>query len=815
MPVDPDTEAYVQDQLRPLRRRMTAVEKEVDALQAVPAIDLAPVIARLDDLSTRLAALEDGSVTPPPPPDPIPLPSGFTRMDRFKIGTDWDDPTVNAYLPTWAVGHRSWGDPTLIAWRPDGSVVINGIKAPTPEPSRWWRTGAIQFKRPAGIFGRVSAVVHVTDPSAVAAFWCYHRNIEIDFELIREDGVPVWALSVHVMGADGTMKHNRTPLRAAFSPNPQMLAWNRQRDRIDFELDGNVVATVRPADMQDGAWNATDAADLFLSVEGHDSWAGWDYASGKAKMAVGGLKFDYFEDAVSDPDEPPVAAIPSVGANLDGAFDYSPARFSADVLKMQRTGWSGATQSAIAAASDADGYLVRMPAGASSVSTYIFTELPAAMVSAAGRYRLRWRGKGTVEICGQTITATGQSSRWIDYRPDGGVRTITYRAIDPADPIRLLDMVHERNIDSFDAGDPFDQHHLETLEPLGLLRLMDWGATNGSPLSSWQDRPLPSNRTWTSAKGVPLEIMIALANRRKQPIWYCFPHLATDGYVAAAAALFRDTLDEDVPLYLELSNEGWNDHYAFSQTPWFRTQGAARWPSIDRESARCQWIAGRTVEIKRIFAQAFGPSFAERVRMILGGFAENDWFGDVGLTGRDWQIYDRDRGGDGLPPARHIYGYAIAAYYGYSLQNNATLKTILANSGLAAAVDEGIAIMRRDLEGLPAKLAKHKAVADKHGVKLMMYEGGSHANPQGSAYNDAAYVDLLHRIHRDPRQADMQKRWLDIWRDAGGQELCIFSATGRPSKDGFWGFKEHDDDLNAPRWVGAMEWNNNNPQWWT
>lgn len=63
----------------------------------------------------------------------------------------------------------------------------------------------------------------------------------------------------------------------------------------------------------------------------------------------------------------------------------------------------------------------------------------------------------------------------------------------------------------------------------------DWGRTNNSPYSEWSSRALPSNQFWSTDKGVPFEVMAALANLMSATPWFCVPHQATDAYVTSMA----------------------------------------------------------------------------------------------------------------------------------------------------------------------------------------------------------------------------------------------------------------------------------------
>ena len=78
---------------------------------------------------------------------------------------------------------------------------------------------------------------------------------------------------------------------------------------------------------------------------------------------------------------------------------------------------------------------------------------------------------------------------------------------------------------------PFNQEFLKKIAPFKVLRFMDWGATNGSTQANWSDRAKPSDFTYATGRGVPLETMIDLANTLQADPWFCIPHQANDEYV--------------------------------------------------------------------------------------------------------------------------------------------------------------------------------------------------------------------------------------------------------------------------------------------
>lgn len=303
MAYDPDLDPILDE----LNARIKAVEERpqadlttltarMDAMEARPPVDM-------DALKAALRAwLDAAPVTPPAPVPGVAMPAGFRPLDSFGIDRAqtmiWGNAALNIYLPTWGVGPESVGKPSLIEYHQDGSATLRAEAGPAdPETGRTWFTGAMQLDRPKIAAGRVGAVIHVTEPSAVAAFFGYASSgKEIDFELTRDkDGGIAWSPAVHMPrpGGGRVSSTKRVMNRAPLADRPQTLEYDLQADRCDFYCDGAVFETITPEDMAaGGSWDATTRMAQFLSVEHHGGWAGWtsaDYAKGAA-MRVYGLR---------------------------------------------------------------------------------------------------------------------------------------------------------------------------------------------------------------------------------------------------------------------------------------------------------------------------------------------------------------------------------------------------------------------------------------------------------------------------------------------------------------------------------------------
>ena len=171
--------------------------------------------------------------------------------------------------------------------------------------------------------------------------------------------------------------------------------------------------------------------------------------------------------------------------------------------------------------------------------------------------------------------------------------------IDPDDPIRNIAVVHQDHVAAHDAGQIFNPDWLARVEGMAVFRFMEWVNANYTTLSDWADRPVPEDYTYTP-DGVPLEVMIRLANETGTEPWFTIPHLASDDFIAQMAGMIRDQLDPGLRAWIEFSNETWN--WSFPQANHARDQAQARWGDGDRWQ---EWNAMRAAQMVQIFNREF------------------------------------------------------------------------------------------------------------------------------------------------------------------------------------------------------------------
>tara|TARA_R110002072_G_scaffold253821_2_gene412605 strand:- start:4075 stop:6612 length:2538 start_codon:yes stop_codon:yes gene_type:complete len=533
----------------------------------------------------------------------------------------------------------------------------------------------------------------------------------------------------------------------------------------------------------------------------------------------------------------PAGTVPgsgAVGIGLASVADWSTQQPFMDVMKTARPwlghkpGRYGGMEYAELVAGgylDGDGWPLKMPRELSSIGTLILTDMPEAAVSLKGRYRLRFDGKGVIEVAGRAQNVRyGTGEVTFDYVPGPGSVDIRVQRINTTNPPRNISVVKLDNADRFDKGAVFNPAWTSRIGGFRALRFMDWMATNNTALNTWADRPKPGDVSFVS--GVPVEVMVALANEVETDAWFNMPHLADDDFVRRFARYVRDNLDPELTVYVEFSNEVWN--WQFEQAVWADVQSLARW---DQKDKWMQYYGLRAAEVARIWTDVFGDQGDARLVNVISS--------QTGWLGLETDVLDAPLvQAEGIAaPASAFDAYAVTGYFGGILgadDRKAQVKGWLDESltrAQAAATAEGLtaeaeqnyvaahrfdhaaALAGRDLhdgavsDDINDTLADligrvwpyHAAVARARGLDLIMYEGGSHIVGLGAQVDDAELTAFFHYINFSPEMGTLYTTLLAGWQAVGGQLFTAYSDIYAPTKWGSWGALRHLDDDN-PRW---------------
>ena len=537
---------------------------------------------------------------------------------------------------------------------------------------------------------------------------------------------------------------------------------------------------------------------------------------------------------------PQRAQADNVGINLASAVDWSTALPFLDLMKTARPWighggdeWQVMNRDDLAAAGvlDDHGWPTAIPAGVSSIGTLVLTAQPDDAPGAVGRYVVRWQGTGKVEVdLGAENVTHGPNTIEFDYVPGTDLVHLEILETDPAgtgDYIRDITIVRKDRVDLFTAGELFNPDWLALIDGFDGLRFMDWMHTNDATLAHWADRPEVGDATWRE-HGVPVEIMIRLAEELGAEPWFNIPHLADDDFVRNFAELVHTELDPELRAWVEFSNEVWN--WQFDQAHWADEQGKALWR---RNPSWIQFYAGRATEVVDIWSEVYGTEAEDRLVRVIA--TQTGWMGleQEILNASKWVGEERGR----TAPGKHFDAYAITGYFGSHLGRGdwtEPVRTWIAESKAAAeaAADaEGLtgdaratyieahkydAAVTRTYEHLAGadgpnedihdveKLTKtlftyHAGIAKEWGLDLVAYEGGTHVVASWENHEDEELNDFLMYFNYTPEMAALYKTVFDGWKAAGGDIFAAFLDVEQPSKYGSWGHLRYLGDQN-PRW---------------
>lgn len=496
-------------------------------------------------------------------------------------------------------------------------------------------------------------------------------------------------------------------------------------------------------------------------------------------------------------------------------------------LPGQWGGW-GEAELAAAGALDEQGWILRVPPQVTHVSTMVFAEMPAEMTSFAGRWIARWEGDAQVAFAGAARNVRYQgNAATLDFSPGQGAIIVEVRR----GSLRDLTLVQEPHLETFDEGALFHPAFLARVGDAENLRFMDWMRTNNSTLERWADRPQIHDYSW-ERRGVPLEILIRLANDTGAEPWFTLPHRADDDYMRRFAEMVRADLRPDLRAWVEYSNEVWN--FSFQQAHWAEEQARARW---GREWAWTQFYAVRAAEVIGIWNAVFSDAPQRIVRVIAT---------QTGWIGLEQDLLEaplfRAENPANRAPWESFDVYAVTGYFnaelheasrqdmirGWLAESRAAAEAAgqaqgLTGAALAAHVRDrrfDLAVQRAGEELIDGRhsgrpegtvrhlvdevLAHHARVAAERGLALVMYEGGTHVVTEPSQHQDTELVAFFDALNHSDGMGAAYRVLLAGWAGVTDAPFNAYVAIGAPGIWGAWGALRHQDDDN-PRWRALIE----------
>jgi hypothetical protein len=445
----------------------------------------------------------------------------------------------------------------------------------------------------------------------------------------------------------------------------------------------------------------------------------------------------------------------------------------------------------------------------------------------AGNYVVLYQGQGTMNWGGDATVVSSSTGRIIlnVATPSSGIY-LQITATDPnntGDYLRNIQLVYSPdstatnvgvNEAALVSGQIFNPRFLSVLAPFCTLRFKDWMNTDSDPQYTWATRPLPSNAFWDGPNGVPMEIMVDLANQLGTDAWFSMPTYANSTFVSNFATYVHQNLGAHQKVYLEYTNEAWNGSLGPTNGA-LQALGAAMWPSEPVNFALSMNYYGMQAALNcQAWKIAWGANSA-RVICVMG-----NQIGNWGVVQEALQCPYWSEG-----PCAANYGIsaiADAPYFGPP-QDIPTSWLSLPDGGqanLCAAFTKGgidhnspngyiadtLAALENDYQYLASNWPGMTIVGYEGGPNLITQNssiGKLYLNFSGSACVQTVYTSFLNQW-KPTGYMQMYNQYNDIRHDSTAQ-YGVWGAL-----DNLW-----QNPSTAPKYQALVDFIANNPCWWT
>jgi len=503
------------------------------------------------------------------------------------------------------------------------------------------------------------------------------------------------------------------------------------------------------------------------------------------------------------PRRPPARLV--LGYNLDFPGDWSEAMPFLDLMHDARPWEGGGGKDPVADLDlDAHGW-PRSLHEYGAITSIIHTGAGSGFVG--HEWHLDYRGEGTLTVDG-TVEVLEQKPGSIRFRGQAGNVWITIRATDPAHTgsyLRDITIVREDRRRLLAEGKIFNPDLLAFLAPFRSLRFMDWMLSNDrepAGAGRWETRAKLTQPQWRAQfidpkhpaagltlGGYPVEVMVSLANALGAAPHFNMPYQADDAYVRAFATAVKSLLAPGLGVTVEYSNELWN--WGFPQATYARLAAEKLWPG--ERSGWLQFMGARASTVCRIWKDVFSaPADKGRVRCLIA--PQTGWF-EVATASLDcprWVAMGHDT------CHRGIDAIAITGYFNGLLQaeeNASVIKGWLARGkafalaqafrqlelgdvpGIRAGDGPADADHSDSLRTVAARFRAFRGLADRYGLDLYVYEGGTHFDND----RDPTVRDFLVDVTADPRMEALYLQLFRSFADVGGTVFNVWGGIGAHS----------------------------------
>lgn len=458
----------------------------------------------------------------------------------------------------------------------------------------------------------------------------------------------------------------------------------------------------------------------------------------------------------------------------------------------------------------------------SQAGTRFVNKLPVGTIP-QGYYTVLYDGQGKIEYGNDATLVESHPGRDVIMLQSGADKTYSGKLIisqtDPSNYIRNIRILPPGGICSsnplqrvMNASQcpkrdylAFERHYdkiifnpdyLRHIREYKVLRFMNMSGITRNPIQHWNKRPHLQQANWggpEGVRGVPLEVMIELANRVGADPWFTLPHAADNHFVESFARMVKKNLNPNLKVYVEYSNETWNG--IFSQHQYMKQMGQRYKLDTDELQGAYKYYSKRSVEMFRIFEKAFAGK--ERLIRVMGGLT-----GNKRMTQTMLKFNNAHRYTDAFAVAPYVWG-----------DTDALRKSRTTSDMFRIMTDKRY---RYSLPKVIEAIKQQVGVLSPMGIDLIAYEGGQHLVDWKTKSNTQHPNPLFYKTNQHNQMATIYKRLLDGWKQAGGKMFIHYSTPRIYQKYGSFGDKEYLNQplKKAPKYMAILSFIRHNPCWW-
>jgi len=343
----------------------------------------------------------------------------------------------------------------------------------------------------------------------------------------------------------------------------------------------------------------------------------------------------------------------------------------------------------------------------------------------------------------------------------------------------------------------FNPEFLNFMKDFKVIRFMNMAGITRNNLRSWDKRPTISKATWggkEGVRGVPLEVMIQLANILDVDPWFNIPHNADNTFIYRFAQTVKQQLKPNLRIYIEYTNEAWNNIFV-PQAEHMKQTGYKLKLDKNRNIAGSKYYSLQSVHIFKVWEKVFGST--KRLIRVMGGMTTDTKLTETLL---------------GFQNAyKHVDAIAIGPYFHFPQDQMSTIKSV--DDVFKALNAPG---NRYSIKNILGFVQKQVQITKGYGVDLIAYEGGQHLVHHKTHSMTEGATPYLYQANKDPRMTQAYYQLLTGWKKSGGKLFIPFSAPRPSTWHGSWGIKEHiaESVNDAPKYRALLGFSRNSVCWW-